>query len=95
MWVLGGTFVLAPGFNVSFGGSFDALCGAIAANGIEFYGNAGGQIQGSIINYSSEEMTLSGNSDLYFNRSGLDEVPAGFVPQIVLEFDGSTYSEVI
>jgi len=90
-----GTFVIAPGFHVSFGGSFDALCGAIAANGIEFYGNAGGQIQGSIINYSDEEMTLSGNSDLYFNRSGIDEVPAGFVPEIILEYDGSSYSEVI
>ena len=90
-----GTFVIAPGFHVSFGGSFDALCGAIAANGIEFYGNAGGQIQGSIINYSDNEMTLSGNSDLYFNRSGLDEVPAGFVPEIILEYDGSSYSEVI
>lgn len=89
-----GTFVIAPGFHVSFGGSFDALCGAIAANGIEFYGNAGGQIQGSIINYSDEEMTLSGNSDLYFNRSGLDEVPAGFVPEIILEYDAASYSEV-
>lgn len=89
-----GTFVIAPGFHVSFGGSFDALCGAIAANGIEFYGNAGGQIQGSIINYSDVEMTLSGNSDLYFNRSGLDEVPAGFVPEIILEYDSTSYSEV-
>jgi Tfp pilus assembly protein PilX len=90
-----GTFIIAPGFHVSFGGSFDALCGAIAANGIEFYGNAGGEIQGSIINYSDNEMTLSGNSDLYFNRSGLDEVPAGFVPEIILEYDASSYSEVI
>ena len=89
-----GTFVIAPGFHVSFGGSFDALCGAIAANGIEFYGNAGGQIEGSIINYSDKEMTLSGNSDLYFNRAGLEEVPAGFVPEIILEYDGSSYSEV-
>lgn len=90
-----GTFIMAPGFHVSFGGSFDALCGAIAANGIEFYGNAGGEIQGSIINYSDNEMTLSGNSDLYFNRSGIDEVPAGFVPEIILEYDASSYSEVI
>jgi hypothetical protein len=39
-------------------------------------------------------MTLSGNSDLLFNRSGLDEVPAGFVPDIVLNYDRSSYSEV-
>jgi hypothetical protein len=90
-----GTFVMAPGFHVSFGGSFSTLCGAISGNGVEFFGNAGGTINGSVINYSDEEMTLSGNSDLYFNRSGTTEVPAGFVPQIVLEYDPTSYSEVL
>lgn len=89
-----GTFIMAPGFYVSFGGSFDALNGAIAANGIEFFGNAGGTINGSIINYSTEKMSLSGNSDLFFNRSGLDEVPAGFVPEIILQYEASSYAEV-
>lgn len=89
-----GTFLMAPGFQVSFGGSFDALSGAIAANGIEFYGNAGGTINGSIINYSDEEMTLSGNSDLNFNRSGITEAPAGFVPEIILQYDPDSYSEI-
>jgi len=90
-----GTFVMAPGFHVSFGGSFSTLSGAIAGNGVEFFGNAGGTINGSVINYSDEEMTLSGNSDLYFNRSGTTEVPAGFVPEIVLEYNPSSYSEVL
>ena len=90
-----GTFVMAPGFHVSFGGSFSALCGAIAGNGVEFFGNAGGTINGSVINYSDEEMTLSGNSDLFFNRSGLTEVPAGFEPEIVLDYNPSSYSEVL
>jgi Tfp pilus assembly protein PilX len=90
-----GTFVMAPGFRVSFGGSFSALCGAIAANGIAFFGNAGGTINGSVINYSDVEMVLSGNSDLYFNRSGTTEVPAGFVPEIVLEYNPLSYSEVM
>jgi len=90
-----GTFVMAPGFHVSFGGSFSTLCGAISGNGVEFFGNAGGTINGSVINYSDEKMTLSGNSDLYFNRSGTTEVPAGFVPEIVLEYDPSSYSELL
>lgn len=89
-----GTFMLAPGFKASFGGSFSALNGAIAANGIEFHGNAGGTIYGSVVNYSNATMTLSGNSDLLFNRSGLTEVPAGFVPEIVMHYDPSNYSEV-
>ncbi len=89
-----GTFVMAPGFHLSFGGSFSALSGAIAGNGIEFFGNAGGTINGSIINYSSEEMTLTGNSDLYFNRSGTVQVPAGFIPELALQYDPTSYVEV-
>ncbi|GAH97279.1 unnamed protein product, partial [marine sediment metagenome] len=72
------------GFSVSFGGNFETLNGAIAANGIEFFGNAGGTIDGSVINYSGSPMTLSGNSDLFFNRSGTDQMPAGFGPEIIL-----------
>jgi len=90
-----GTFLMAPGFKASFGGSFETLNGAIAANGISFFGNAGGIIEGSIINYSDEEMSLSGNSDLFFNRSGITEVPAGFVPEIILEYDSTSYSEIV
>ena len=55
--------------------------------------NASGIINGSVINYADEEMTLTGNSDLYFNRSGTTEVPAGFVPQIVLAYNPASYSE--
>lgn len=90
-----GTFMMTPGFRARFGGSFSSLSGAIAANGIEFHGNAGGTINGSILNYSNATMTLSGNSDLLFNRSGLAEVPAGFVPEIVMHYDPSAYSEVV
>jgi Tfp pilus assembly protein PilX len=89
-----GTFLMAPGFQLSFGGNFDSLSGAIAGNGIEFFGNAGGIVNGSIINYSNEEITITGNSDLYFNRTGVDEVPAGFVPEIVLEYDPGSYCEM-
>jgi len=90
-----GTFVMAPGFSTSFGGNFHTLNGVIAASGIKFYGNAGGTVNGSIINYSDEAMTLTGNSDLYFNRSGTDHVPAGFIPEIVLQYAPSSYSEVV
>lgn len=90
-----GTFIMAPGFHVGLGGSFTTLSGAIAANGIEMWGNAGGTIKGSVINYSDAQMTLQGNTDLYFNRSGLTEVPAGFVPQLILYYDNSSYAEVV
>jgi hypothetical protein len=89
-----GTFVVAPGFKLSFTGNFTTLNGAIAGNGISFSGNAGGTIVGSIINYADQTMTVTGNSDLYFNRSGTSQSPAGFVPQLLLEYDPSSYSEV-
>jgi hypothetical protein len=88
------TFVLAPGFHLGFGGNFNTLNGAVAGNGIDFFGDAGGTINGSVINYSDQEMTLSGNNDLYFNRSGTDEIPAGFVQDIVLNYDPESYSEI-
>ena len=90
-----GTFMIAPGFRTSFGGSFGMISGAIAANGVTFYGGAGGTINGSIINYSSYPLTLTGNSDLRFNRSGLTQVPAGFVPETILHYDPASYAEVV
>jgi cytoskeletal protein CcmA (bactofilin family) len=89
-----GTFLMAPGFGVEFGGNFSSLSGAIAANGITFSGNAGGTINGSVLNYSDEPMVLSGNSDLFFNRSADNEVPAGFGPEIVLHPLPETYEEM-
>lgn len=91
-----GTFLLAPGFSASFGGSFETLNGVIAASGIEFFGNAGGTINGSVINYADTPMTLSGNTNLIFNSSGTEENPTGFMPMPsrVLEFLPRSYSEI-
>lgn len=88
-----GTFILAPGFNVCFRGNFDVLNGVIAASGVEFQGNAGGTINGSVLNYSDSRMGLAGNTDLVFNRSGTQECPAGFEPTKVLTCISDSYSE--
>ncbi|MCJ7675442.1 MAG: PilX N-terminal domain-containing pilus assembly protein [Sedimentisphaerales bacterium] len=88
-----GTFVLAPGFSVCFGGNFQAINGVIAASGVQFFGNAGGIINGSVVNYGQAAMNLDGNTDLVFNRSGIAKNPAGFEPTKVLEFLPSSYSE--
>ena len=90
-----GTFLLAPGFDASFGGSFNTINGVIAASGIEFFGNAGGTVNGSIINYGENPMTLDGSVDLVFNRSGLTEYPAGFETSLGLEFQPETYTEPV
>ena len=51
-------------------------------------------INGSALNYSDGPMVLSGNSDLFFNRSATDEVPAGFGPDIILHMLSGSYSEI-
>ncbi|MHC4525945.1 MAG: pilus assembly PilX N-terminal domain-containing protein [Planctomycetota bacterium] len=98
-----GTFMMTPGFAVDMGGSFDTLNGCIAANGVTFSGHAGGIIGGSVfiggsvLNYSDEPMILSGDSDLFFNRTGETEIPGGFEPvlNIVIKYDPSAYDEVL
>ncbi|MHC4289577.1 MAG: pilus assembly PilX N-terminal domain-containing protein [Planctomycetota bacterium] len=91
-----GTFMMAPGFAVSMGGNFGTLNGAIAANGVEFFGNAGGTIGGSVLNYSGNPMVLGGNSDLSFNRTGNVGIPVGFISYVVIiTYDPSDYEEVI
>jgi hypothetical protein len=89
-----GTFVMAPGFAVSMAGDFGTVNGCIVANGIDMEGSTKGTIGGSIINYSTELMTLGG-SNLLFNRSGNTEVPAGLILEIVMHYDPSTYDEVL
>ena len=88
-----GTFVMAPGFDLSFTGSFGTVNGVISGNGISFSGNAGGTVNGSVINYSDEKMTVVGSSDIIFNRTGITEIPAGFVQETVIHYDPTTYDE--
>ena len=89
---------MAPGFSVEFGGNFGVLNGCIVANGVRTYGNAGGEIGGSIINYSTEPMDLKG-SDIVFNKSGITDVPSGFILKSTnfwtINYTPSSYTEVV
>ena len=88
-----GTFICAPGFRLDFSGQANHVSGAIAANGIKFTGQAGGNVNGSIINYAVTPMEMSGQSSLLFNRSGVQTDPSGFVPVKILQYIPSSYSE--
>ena len=88
-----GTFIIAPGFSAEFSGQTNVSNGAIAASGIKFTGQAGGTINGSMINYSSQPVVLSGQSSLFFNRSGTEINPAGFSPVKQLDYLPGTYAE--
>lgn len=88
-----GTFLMAPGFDLEFAGQANHVNGAIAGSGISFTGQAGGVINGSILNYSENIMSLAGQSELLFNRSGIDSLPAGFEPDSILTFSADSYAE--
>ena len=88
-----GTFLMAPGFNITMGGNFNTLNGSIACNGIRFFGNAGGTINGSILNYSDAPMLFFGSNNIFFDHSDSDDIPAGFTPDRELQFQPSSYIE--
>ena len=88
-----GTFICAPGFRLEFTGQYLEINGAVAGNGISFSGQSGGTINGSIIDYSKETMTMVSQSSLAFNPIGRDSVPSGFEPDQLLVFEPNSYSE--
>jgi len=90
-----GTFILAPGFSIEFAGQALSVNGAIAGNGMSFSGQATGTVNGSIINYSTNPMMMTGQTTLTFNRSGAGSDPAGFVPNQTLAFQPESYLELI
>jgi len=89
-----GTFLMAPGFYADFTGQANVINGVMAVGGIRFTGDAGGTINGSIINYSTLPVTLQGQSELFFNRSGTSQNPAGFIPVKTVTIDQSSYCEI-
>ncbi|KPK41883.1 MAG: hypothetical protein AMJ65_08600 [Phycisphaerae bacterium SG8_4] len=89
-----GTFLVAPGFSVSFNGSFETLNGVIAASAVDFSGNSGGIINGAVMNYGDDPMTLDSSVGLLFDRSEAQEIPAGFESEIVLHYNPDSYSVV-
>jgi len=90
-----GSFLISPGFGVDFSGQSNIINGVIACSGARFTGQAGGVINGSIINYSTEPMVMQGQGSLSFNRSGTGDNPAGFVPVYTLDYDPALYEEII
>ena len=88
-----GTFLLAPGFQVTFGGNFETINGTIAADQFTFSGNAEGVIKGAVIGLADLPATLEGSVEINVDRSDMDENPAGFIKSLSPEADYSSYSE--
>ena len=73
-----GSFMLAPGFGVTFTGNFGSVGGCMAADAFTWAGNATGNVKGPVINYSDSEFTLTGNSKITIDRSTYPGTPPGF-----------------
>ena len=88
-----GTFILAPGFAVSFAGHVDAVNGSIAADQLTFLGTAEGIIRGSVIGLEDVQTVVGGNVVITIDKANQDPDPAGFVKSIAFDPILSTYSE--
>jgi len=81
---LTGSFLLAPNYAVSFTGDFGTVNGSIIASKIDFTGNSGGIVKGSIINLNNVPMTVNGSADITIASTGTTNYPSGV-------FFGSNY----
>jgi hypothetical protein len=91
---LTGSAVLAPGFNLKFGGNFNAINGTLVASQMAFSGTAGGIIKGSVINLKDTGVSLAGTSDIIIESQGTSNHPAGIFFGSHYEPLPYTYEEV-
>ena len=89
-----GTFVVAPGFAVTFAGNFGAVNGSIAADQLTFTGSAEGVVRGSVIGLEDKPTSVGGNVDIFVDRANANQNPAGFVKSLALVPEASSYQEV-
>jgi hypothetical protein len=88
---LTGTFIAAPGFDVSFAGQFTTINGTVAADKLTFSGQSGGTIKGSVLGLSDAACSIEGTVDIYIDReTGSGTPDAGFkMPVVVNAVQGS------
>jgi len=91
---LTGSFLLAQGFQANFTGNFGMINGAIIADKVSFGGNAGGTVMGSIVNLTSNPLTVSGTSDVVIASTGTTNYPAGVYFSSYYKVLSDTYEEV-
>ena len=80
---LTGSFLLAPGFSTVFKGNFGVINGCMIASQFAFTGNAGSQaggtINGGIVNLRDSLFDITGSVDMTINHTGAEEESAGVV----------------
>ncbi len=89
-----GTFLLAPGFGVTFSGNFGGVTGSIAADQLTFTGTAEGTVHGTVLGLADIPTTISGHVQIYVDQADANPNPAGFVLSFALVPVPYTYSEL-
>ncbi len=90
-----GSFLLAPGFGVSFAGDFQTINGTIAADQLTFGGTATGVIKGTVIGLADLPTVLDGNVSVKVDRSHLNQNPAGIIKPFAFDPLPDSYLEPI
>ena len=90
-----GTFILAPGFGVTFAGNFSAINGSIAADQLTFTGTAEGTVKGSVVGLKDLPTSIGGNVDIFVDRSDTENDAAGFVKSFALDPVQGSYEELM
>jgi len=90
---LSGTFIVAPGFDVTFSGHFSAINGCIAADKLTFTGSAEGTVQGSVIGLRDLPTSVGGTVNIFVDRENANQNPAGFLNSFALVAVPETYTE--
>jgi hypothetical protein len=88
-----GTFLLAPGFAARFTGNFGTISGTMAADSFQFTGNAGGTVNGWVMNWGDTAFSMTGNSNLVVNPPANGSMPPGFGASTQFLPEQGTYSE--
>lgn len=92
---LDGTFVIAPGFDVSFAGHFAGVNGTIAADKLTFGGQAKGTVKGAVIGLADHPTFVGGYVDIVIDRSGEENPGAGILPPKSLDVVPRTFREKV
>ena len=72
---LTGTFLVAPGFDVSFTGNFGSIIGSVAADRVTISGNTSGSFQGTLMTLTAAPLTITGSSNVSINAPAEDKRP--------------------
>lgn len=90
---LRGSVILAPGFDLEFGGKAGTTGGTVVANSFTYHGNSGGVVNGTLIALGDVPLTLSGNPNLdRIKPTG--PLPRGLVFSKIFKPMHETYTEV-